>query len=170
MVDGDTAVFEVQLPTQWKSRIRLRDDRAVALAAARVGAVAHRVLVSGTVTMHDYETFGSDGEGTFGFSQESLVSADGPGTVLLTWQQGFGGEERTEIDIVGVLNSATGACQATINVRFYEGASEGTTELEDSRSFVSIVPEGRLANFDLRLANDEDDWARVLGSISNSTI
>lgn len=169
MTGEETATFEVQLPPRWKARLSGEAGGEI-VAAAPTASSASRILVSGSVTMHDYENFGPDEHGTFGFSQETMLSVAGPGQTLLVWEQRFGGEERTEIEIVGALNAGTGACQATINVRFYEGSSESTTELEDSRSFVSIVPEGRVANFDLRLANDENDWTRVLGSISNTSL
>lgn len=168
--------FVLQIPTRWKKKIsdygggptRRYPGRKVLIPAMLTRENFHRISVSGTTTMHDYETLGSDKEADFPFLRETVLSTHGPSQTLLRWQQGFGGEERTEIDMVGSLSSSTGACLFQIAVRFYEGATEGTSELEDSRVFETIVPVGRTSNFDVLLANDEDDWARVVGSIGNS--
>lgn len=59
----------------------------------------HHITVTGTTEFHDYETFGSDEHGTFGFRQETTLSTNDIGSTLLSWRQGFGGEERVELDI-----------------------------------------------------------------------
>lgn len=164
------STFVLQIPRTWKQKIASRVGRGGLIPAALERASFHRIRVDGVVTMHDYETFGSNEQGDFGFLQETVLATEGPSTTLLRWQQGFGGEERTEIDITGSLNSASGACVVHIAVRFYEGATEGTTELEDSRVFDTIVPPGSTSNFDVKLANDEDDWCRVIGSIANNPV
>jgi hypothetical protein len=160
--------FKLQIPAGWKQRIAAH-KRKVLIPDELTRANFHRIKVTGTVTMHDYETFGPDEEGTFPFLRETILATEGPSATLLRWQQGFGGEERTEIDMVGSLNSTSHACLVQIAVRFYEGATEGTTELEDSQVFETIVPPNSTSNFDVLLANDEDDWARVIGSIANSS-
>jgi hypothetical protein len=126
----------------------------------------HHVTITGTVEFHDYETFGSDEHGTFGYRQETNLSTTDTATTLLTWRQGFGGEERVEFEMVGSLRP-DGVLAATVNVRFYEGATEGTTELEDSRVHQAIIPAGQTSNFEIHLRNDEDDWATLRGSIGN---
>lgn len=90
----------------------------------------HHITVTGSTEFHDYETFGSDEHGTFGFRQETMLSTNDLGTMLLTWRKGFGGEERVELDIDGSLR-ADGVLAVNIQTRFYEGATEGTNELED---------------------------------------
>lgn len=155
----------IQIPKLWKARIASNAGRGL-IPAGLVRANFHRITVEGFVTMHDYETFGPNEEGTFAFRKETNLSTQGPSSTLLQWEQGFGGEERTEIDIIGALNN-DGVCRADIAVRFYEGATEGTNELEDSRVHTTIVPVNTTSNFEIRLANDEDDWARIVGSISN---
>jgi hypothetical protein len=130
----------------------------------------HNVRVQGSSEFHDYETFGSDEHGTFPFLSQTVLSTAGPSMTLLTWQRGFGGEERVEIDLIGSLNSSTGALIASMNVRFYEGATEGTTELEDSDIWNAAIPVNQTGNFDIVLANDEDDWARVIGSVTNQRV
>lgn len=126
----------------------------------------HHITVTGTTEFHDYETFGSDEHGTFGFRQETTLSTRDIGSTLLTWRRGFGGEERVEIEIKGSLRN-DGACAVTIDVLFFEGATEGTTELEDSEVVQAIIPAEATSNFEVHLANDEDDWAKVRGSIGN---
>lgn len=126
----------------------------------------HHITVTGTTEFHDYETFGSNERGTFGFRQETTLSTRDIGSTLLTWRRGFGGEERVEIEIKGSLRN-DGACAVTIDVLFFEGATEGTTELEDSDVVQAIIPAGATSNFSVHLANDEDDWATVRGSIGN---
>ena len=130
----------------------------------------HNIRVEGSTTFHDYETFGSDEHGTFPFLTQNVLSTHGPSMTLLTWTRGFGGEERVEIDITGALNSATGVLTAQLAVRFYEGATEGTTELEDSDAWTTAVPINGTSNFDITLANDEDDWSRVIGSVANQRL
>lgn len=174
--DKSQNVFEDQIPDKWKKRIAAYDGRIrrtypgrrVLIPGTLLRENFHRIKILGTTTFHDYETIGPDEHADFGFMREAVLSTEGPSVTLLNWVQGFGGEERVEIDIDGSLNSSTGALLATMNVRFYEGATEGTTELEMARAFVTVVPVGRSSNFDLKLFNDEDDWARVFGSISNS--
>jgi hypothetical protein len=166
-------VFVRQLPRRWKAKIassaigRGRARKAL-IPPTLVRANFHHIRVVGTTEFHDYETFGPNEHGTFGFMRETVLSTEGPSVTLLDWEQGFGGEERVEIDMTGSLNSSTGACFVQINVRFFEGATEGTTELEDSDSFQTIVPVGQTSNFEVHLANDEDDWATIRGSIGNS--
>jgi hypothetical protein len=160
--------FVLQIPTKWKQKIA-GNTRKVLIPATLRAENFHHIKIIGSTEFHDYETFGPDEHGTFSFLQESVLSTQGPSVTLLKWQQGFGGEERVEIDIVGSLSN-TGACLATIDVRFFEGATEGTHELEDSDSFQTIVPAGRTSNFFIHLANDEDDWAKVRGSISNTQL
>lgn len=130
----------------------------------------HNVRVEGSTEFHDYETFGSDEHGSFPFLNQTILSTQGPSTTLLSWRRGFGGEERVEIDITGALNSSTGVLTAQLAVRFYEGATEGTTELEDSEAWSTSVPINGTSNFDIFLANDEDDWARVIGSVANQRL
>ncbi|MBK7253143.1 MAG: hypothetical protein IPI04_04285 [Ignavibacteria bacterium] len=101
--------------------------------------------------------------------QETTLSTNDIGSTLLTWSKGFGGEERVEIDIEGSLAS-NGVLGVNIQIRFYEGATEGTHELEDSKVFQAIIPPGQTSNFNIHLANDEDDWATVRGSIGNRKI
>lgn len=55
----------------------------------------------------------------------------------------------------------------TIQTRFFEGATEGTTELEDTEAFQAIVPADQTSNFDVHLRNDEDGWATIRASIGN---
>jgi len=164
-------VYKLQIPVRWKEKIAMRVHpvfkRNVLIPPGLARSNFHRIRVSGTVTMHDYETFGSDKQGDFPFLRETILATEGPSMTLLRWSQGFGGEERVEIDMVGSLNSTSHACLVQIAIRFYEGATEGTTELEDSRVFDSIVPPNSTSNFDVHLANNEDDWARVIGSIAN---
>ena len=161
-----------QLPASWKSRIGTNGHAARArmalIPAALTRANFHHIKIIGSTEFHDYETFGDDEHGTFGFMRENVLSTEGPSVTLLTWQQGFGGEERVEIEITGSLSSTTGACFVQIATRFYEGATEGTTELEDSDTYQTTVPVGSTSNFEIHLANDEDDWATVRGSITNS--
>lgn len=132
-------------------------------------AALHHVTVTGTTEFHDYETFGDDEHGVFGFRQETQLSTSDIGATLLRWQKGFGGEERVEIEIEGSLRN-DGFLAATIDVRFYEGATEGSHELEDSESFQALVAPDQTSNFNLVLANDEDDWAKVRASIGNRRI
>ncbi len=129
----------------------------------------HHITVTGTSEFNDYETFGDDEHGTFGFRQETTLSTNDIGSTLLTWRKGFGGEERVEIDIEGSLAS-NGVLGVNIQIRFYEGATEGTTELEDSRVFQAVIPPNQTSNFNIHLANDEDDWVTVRGSIGNRKI
>jgi hypothetical protein len=163
--------YTVQIPAAWKQKIARREHpafkRNVLIPPGLARSNFHRIRVSGIVTMHDYEVFGQDEHGDFPFLRETILATEGPSMTLLRWQQGFGGEERVEIDMVGSLNATSHTCLVQISIRFYEGATEGTTELEDSRVFESIVPPNSTSNFDVVLANDEDDWARVVGSIAN---
>lgn len=126
----------------------------------------HNISVTGTTEFFDYETFGSDERGTIGFLTETNLSTSDTSSTLLTWRKGFRGEERVEIDIEGNLR-ADGMLAANINIRFYEGATEGTNELEDSKVVQTIVPVGQTSNFNVHLRNDEDDWATIRGSIGN---
>lgn len=126
----------------------------------------HHITITGTTEFHDYETFGPDEHGTFGFRQETTLSTNDLGATLLTWKQGFGGEERVELDIDGSLRP-DGVLAVNILTRFYEGATEGTTELEDSKVFQAIVPAEQTSNFQVHLRNNEDDWATIRGSIGN---
>jgi|EndMetStandDraft_3_1072993.scaffolds.fasta_scaffold18098_5 hypothetical protein len=166
------SAYKLQIPARWKEKIAMRVHpvfkRNVLIPPALARSNFHRIRVSGTVTMHDYETFGSDEQGDFPFLRETILATEGPSMTLLRWRQGFGGEERVEMDMVGSLNSTSHTCLVQIAIRFYEGATEGTTELEDSRVFESIVPPNATSNFDVHLANNEDDWARVVGSIANT--
>jgi hypothetical protein len=130
----------------------------------------HRIKVIGTTEFHDYEWIGDDEHGEFGFLQETVLSTSGPSAELLKWKKGFGGEERVEIEIQGSLQSDNGDCIVTIRTEFFEGATEGTTESEDSDVFVTVVPMNHTSNFDVHLANNEDDWARISGSIANTRI
>lgn len=130
----------------------------------------HNVRVDGSTTFHDYETIGSDEHGTFPFLTQNILSTFGPSITLLNWVRGFGGEERVELELTGALNSATGVLIAQLAVRFYEGATEGTTELEDSDAWTSAVPINGTSTFDITLANDEDDWARIVGTVSNQRL
>ncbi|MGW2681320.1 hypothetical protein [Streptomyces sp. NPDC001436] len=130
----------------------------------------HRIRVQGSVEFHDYETIGSDEHGEFSFLKETNLSTGGPSEELLKWKKGFGGEERVEIEMTGSLQSATGNLVVSMETRFYEGATEGTTELEDSDVYNTVVPTGQTSNFFIDLANDEDDWAKINGSISNTQI
>ncbi|MGX1778130.1 hypothetical protein ACWIGW_38905 [Nocardia brasiliensis] len=130
----------------------------------------HNIRVEGSTTFHDYETFGSDEHGTFPFLTQNILSTFGPSITLLNWVRGFGGEERVELEVTGALNSATGVLIAQLAVRFYEGATEGTTELEDSDAWTSAVPVNGTSTFDITLANDEDDWARIVGTVSNQRL
>ncbi|WP_128437474.1 hypothetical protein [Streptomyces cyaneus] len=132
--------------------------------------VFHRAKVQGTTEFHDYETIGDDEHGEFGFLQEVVLSTGGPSQELLRWSKGFGGEERVEIEINGSLQSDTGALVVSMETRFYEGATEGTTELEDSDVFNTIIPNDQTSNFEINLANDEDDWAKIRGSIANTVL
>lgn len=129
----------------------------------------HHVSIIGSVEFHDYETFGSDQHGRKGFHAETKVSTDDISVALLDWEAGFGGEERVEIDMFGSLRE-DGRLSVTLDVRFYEGATEGTTELEDSKSWATVVPAGSSSNFSIHLANDEDDWATVTGTITNRRV
>ena len=166
------SAYKLQIPARWKEKIAMRVHpvfkRNVLIPPALARSNFHRIRVSGTVTMQDYETFGSDEQGDFPFLRETILATEGPSMTLLRWRQGFGGEERVEMDMVGSLNSTSHTCLVQIAIRFYEGATEGTTELEDSRVFESIVPPNATSNFDVHLANNEDDWARVVGSIANT--
>ncbi|MGB9927064.1 MAG: hypothetical protein ACPK85_01510 [Methanosarcina sp.] len=168
-------VFEVQIPRGWFQRFVERREEPSRTGSnqthptGRVPPSFHHITVTGTTEFHDYETFGSDEHGTFGFRQETTLSTNDLSKTLLTWQQGFGGEERVEIDIDGSLQS-DGAIAVTINARFFEGATEGTHELEDSRAFQAIVPQDQTSNFDIHLKNDEDDWATIRASIGNQRV
>jgi hypothetical protein len=153
----DDVFFHV-LPPWWRDMI--------VLTRRQPSQTFHHITVTGTTEFHDYETFGSDEHGTFGFRQETTLSTNDVGSTLLTWRQGFGGEERVEMDIDGSLR-ADGVLAVTIQTRFYEGATEGTTEMEDSKVFQTIVPEGQTSNFQVHLRNDEDDWATIRASIGN---
>ena len=163
--------FVLQIPKGWKKKIadnaRANPARTALIPTGLVRENFHHIKVIGTTEFHDYETFGPDEHGTFGFMRENVLSTEGPSVTLLNWQQGFGGEERVEIDMTGSLSSSSGACLVQINTRFFEGATEGTTELEDSDSFQTVVPTGSTSNFEIHLANDEDDWATIRGSITN---
>ncbi|GAA5036065.1 hypothetical protein ACFQRL_08950 [Microbacterium fluvii] len=138
-----------------------------ALGAAK--ASIHQVAVTGTAEFHDYETFGSDEHGFRAFRSETQLSTDDISVTILDWEAGFGGEERVEIDMSGSLRE-DGVLIASLEVRFYEGATEGTTELEDSKALQTAVARGGVSNFTIHLANDEDDWATVRGTISNRLI
>lgn len=164
-------VFDVHIPHGWLQRIvegREETPRRGPNQSHPTGLPLsfHHITVTGTTEFNDYETFGSDEHGIFGFRQETTLSTNDLSKTLLTWQQGFGGEERVEIDIDGSLQS-NGAIAVTINARFFEGATEGTHELEDSRAFQTIVPQDQTSNFDIHLKNDEDDWATIRASIGN---
>ena len=179
--------FDVRIPSRWgsifareRARERAHDHQLTPVGGgtpvrpdihpnAPPAPRYQHVSVTGTTEFHDYETFGSDEHGTFGFRQENVLSTNDTGTTLLTWRQGFGGEERVEIDIDGSLRS-DGALSANMQIRFYEGATEGTSELEDSKVFQSIVPADQISNFHIHLRNNEDDWATVRGSIGNRSI
>lgn len=157
----------VRVPIRFRDRLRIQRDQGSGVSPQSVPVQAfHHVTVTGTTEFHDYETFGSDEHGTFGFRQETTLSTNDTGSTLLTWRKGFGGEERVEIDIDGSLRT-DGVLAVNIQIRFYEGATEGTTELEDSKVFQAIVPEGQTSNFNVHLRNDEDDWATIRGSIGN---
>jgi hypothetical protein len=169
-MDKYNSKFKLQIPASWKRKIAAQPTNKILIPSQLARANFHRIRVTGTCTMHDYETFGSNEQGDFGFLRETILSTEGPSITLLKWQQGFGGEERTEIDMIGSLNSTSGACLVQIAIRFYEGATEGTHELEDSRVFETIVPPNQTSNFGVRLANDEDDWSNVIGSIANSPL
>ncbi|MFE7582521.1 hypothetical protein ACFU5Y_13310 [Streptomyces gardneri] len=152
----------------WTRRIVVGDEFTV--PDTLIAQVFHRAKVQGTTEFHDYETIGDDEHGEFGFLQEVVLSTGGPSQELLRWTKGFGGEERVEIEINGSLQSDTGALVVSMETRFYEGATEGTTELEDSDVFNTVVPKNQTSNFSIHLANDEDDWAKIRGSIANSVI
>jgi hypothetical protein len=160
--------FALQLPAGWKRKIAINASEKGLIPPSLARANFNRIRVSGTTTMHDYEWIGDDKQADFPFLRETILATEGPSMTLLRWRQGFGGEERVEIDMIGSLNSTSRACLVQIAVRFYEGATEGTNELEDSRVFETIVPLNNTSNFDVLLANDEDDWARVIGSIANN--
>lgn len=164
--------FSLQIPASWKDKIAgNKGDKGKVLVPDKLTrANFHRVRLQGTVTMHDYEWLSADEQADFPFFREGILATEGPSLTLQRWEQGFGGEERVEMDFVCSLNSGTHACLVQIAIRFYEGATEGTTELEDSRTFDTIVPDGHTSGFDVRLANNEDDWARVVGSIANSPV
>ncbi|MGE0237277.1 MAG: hypothetical protein AB7F09_08195 [Parvibaculaceae bacterium] len=176
-------VVAFTVPPRWLKRVFRAQKKLITLEAARpkkglmqteIEPLArapffHHISVSGTTEFHDYETFGDDEHGIFGFRQETTLSTSDIGATFLTWRKGFGGEERVEIDIDGSLR-ADGVLAANINLRFYEGATEGTTELEDSRAIQAIVPQGQTSNFDIHLRNDEDDWATIRGSIGNQRL
>ena len=162
MADFNDLNFVHQTPRWWQ--LRWQDRRRD--TPRQPQQWFHHITVTGSVEFHDYETFGADEHGTFGFRQETTLSTNDTGAILLTWRKGFGGEERVEIDIDGSLRS-DGVLAVNIQTRFYEGATEGTTELEDSNVFQAIVPEGQTSNFQVHLRNDEDDWSTIRGSIGN---
>jgi hypothetical protein len=170
-------IFNRNVPSWWRNVV-IREPEPVLRHGREWGNIGlqgvtpqafHHITVTGTTEFHDYETFGSDEHGTFGFRQETTLSTNDLGSTLLTWRKGFGGEERIELDIDGSLRP-DGVLAVNIQIRFYEGATEGTTELEDSKVFQAIVPEGQTSNFTLHLRNDEDDWATTRASIGNRKI
>jgi hypothetical protein len=166
---SDTVVFLHEVPKRWLKTLRGRSHTlqrgTLAIADARAQSIYH-VVVDGTTEFHDYETFGSDEHGVIGFRREQNLGTGSVGVTLLQWQQGFGGELRVEIDISGSLQP-DGTLNVNVQSRFYEGASEGTHELEDTRSYQTLVWPGTTSNFEIHLANDEDDWATVRASIGS---
>lgn len=158
-----------QAPQWWVERIKQRKKKLKMQAAARQQAevrAVHHVLVQGQTEFHDYETFGSDEHGIIGFRQESNLATGVAGVTLLTWRQGFGGELRVEIDTYGSLQP-DGLLAVNMQTRFFEGATEGTTELEDAQNYQTVVWPGQTGNFFIHLRNDEDDWATISGSVAN---
>lgn len=131
--------FTIDVPISWLQR--LLDSRVLVSPKKPKGQITpngtppaafRHITVTGSTEFYGYETIGGDEHGIFGFRQEPTLSTNDFGQVLLTWSKGFGGEERTEIDIDGSLRD-DGVLATNIQMRFHEGATEGTIELEDSR-------------------------------------
>jgi hypothetical protein len=176
----EPSMFVHQAPQWWVDRVARLKERKLKIESAALPAqkqtpvqpkheqvrAVHHVVVQGQTEFHDYETFGSDEHGIIGFRQEGNLATGASGVLLLTWRQGFGGEMRVEIEVYGSLHP-DGLLGINMNTRFYEGATEGTNELEDSRNFQTVVWPGQTGNFFIHLRNDEDHWATISGSVSN---
>jgi hypothetical protein len=140
-------------------------------------AVARRLTGSAVVFGTDHEDFGSNEHPTDNlrtidklmFAGQGLI---GFGIAPVKW----GGECRVEVDFEAeVIAEEDNAIRVRGSARFFEGASEDTTELEDERSFQFSVPRRVGASppivFSVPLRNSTvigaEDHAEVVFSLSN---
>jgi hypothetical protein len=104
--------------------------------------LAGEVVVFGT----DHEDFGSNEHPTDNIRKLDKLMFDGQGLIQIPVAPvRWGGECRVEVDVVvELIAEADNTIRVSGNTRFFEGASENTTELEDAKGFEFFV--GRTLN------------------------
>jgi hypothetical protein len=135
--------------------------------------LAGNVVVFGT----DHEDFGSNEHPTDNTRPLDKLMFAGQGSIgIPVAPVRWGGECRVEIDVEAeLIVEADNAIRIRGNTRFFEGASEDTTELEDAKGFEFFV--GRTLNnapptlFQVDLRNSTviggEDHAEIVFTLTN---
>jgi len=92
-------------------------------------------------------------------------------TNQITWTEKAGGELRVEVYLDFVLVPTDQSVQVVYDMRFFEGATENTNDLEDQKGGSVIIKKDRPASIDVTLRNrgtGGGDRARVRFQLVNA--
>ncbi|WP_414623849.1 hypothetical protein [Calothrix sp. CCY 0018] len=111
------------------------------------------VVVSGNVRIVDDEVF-RDEVCTATLSGSAQLTSEGQPSELVEFSKGCGGEVRAELDL-NCVRLDNGDVKINGEARLYEGTSENTGDLEDTKSLSYLVPKGRTITKTVKLRNTE---------------
>jgi hypothetical protein len=128
--------------------------------------VGWKFSVSGTATINDAETFGSDEQWSGSLPPTSFTL--NPGTDrLYTWRQGMGGEIRAELDLRMTTFAATSQTFPNLAyvIRLYEDTDENNSDLDGQASGdITFARDGSsdhtVVNFQRRVTNTAENEPR----------
>lgn len=136
--EGDTRLFlkvgtDQDTATKWNVTIKPKSQKPV--------YVASTVHITGTVGLHDDETWPMDDENkTDAINKYVVVPLEGSS---YHWENCVGDEVQGYLDIVFSLNKDTGAVFGAWTAEYYEGDDCGRTELQlPAKSATMTLPKG----------------------------
>jgi hypothetical protein len=132
---------------------------------------AHRrVTVSGTVSILDYENFGSDETGTYTLSGSVVLDPVGKRQHTFTFSHCTGGEVRVETSVLVSLNPSDRSVTASIRGKMFEGDDCNERGQDDDKTIGIVAGENSFSSGIVQLLNGYvfgDDGATINVRIDN---
>lgn len=117
--------------------------------------IQRKLLITGTIDLSDYETFGSNETRTVTVDLSFVLTPDNP-TAVYTNNWCVGDEVRAEFHITINLDPSTGRVYGNGKSWLYEGTSCSTSDLESTDTFTFNINKGDSWGYDVKVWNVDE--------------
>lgn len=117
--------------------------------------VQQKLLISGTIDLSDYETFGSNETTTVTVNWSIVLTPSSP-TAVYKNDWCVGDEVRAELHITFNLDPSTGRVYGNGKSWLYEGTSCSTSDLESTDTFTFNINTGGSWSYDVKVWNVDE--------------